>query len=93
MLSDLLFAVLFLCGNLGVNVKSSATINFELSLNAEVAVILYDLSGKELRDYRSFANILAGKQQLTLNLNSLESGMYLCKILVNEEVVTLKLIK
>ncbi|MBK6877684.1 MAG: T9SS type A sorting domain-containing protein [Ignavibacteria bacterium] len=56
----------------------STTIEYDLPTSGEVVIIIYDVTGREVRRIDA-GNKPAGNHKLELNADGLSSGTYLCK--------------
>lgn len=70
--------------------NSIATVSFELANEADVVLNVTDLSGKVV--YNNAMGTVNGAQKVTVNTDSLTSGVYMVNINVNGTVSTQKLI-
>jgi len=70
--------------------NASATVSFELSNEADVVLTVTDLSGKVV--FNNAMGTVNGAQKVTVNTDSLTSGVYMVNINVNGTVSTQKLI-
>ena len=64
-------------------------INYELTQDAEVAVFIYDITGKEVLNL-SKGMLIKGKNSITIDVSSLSAGMYTYAIKASETVLTRK---
>lgn len=73
--------------------SSSAEINFETPTDANVAISVYDITGRLVKDFGK-TNVAAGPFSYTINKvdNNLTDGFYFVKILINNSLYTEKLI-
>jgi hypothetical protein len=81
--------------NFGLNVypnpaNSSATISMALSNEANVVINVTDLSGKVV--YTNALGKVNGAQKITVNTDSLSSGVYMVNLSVDGAVSTQKLV-
>ncbi|MBX7041311.1 MAG: T9SS type A sorting domain-containing protein [Ignavibacteria bacterium] len=68
----------------------STTIEYELPTSGEVVIIIYDISGREVRRLDEGIK-QAGNHKLELNADGLSSGTYLCKaVFSNNTMSTVK---
>ena len=68
----------------------STTIEYDLPTSGEVVIIIYDVSGREVRRLDEGSKP-AGNHKLELNADGLSSGTYLCKaVFSNGNVSTVK---
>ncbi|MGF7138852.1 T9SS type A sorting domain-containing protein [Roseimarinus sediminis] len=65
--------------------NNKASVRFELENPSEVVVEFFDLSGKKVKVIKKEINE-AGKQKLDFEVNELNEGVYLCKIITAEWV-------
>nr|NQU90474.1 T9SS type A sorting domain-containing protein [Bacteroidota bacterium] len=70
--------------------NGQVNISFNKRIISESEIIITDLSGKRIRQFRGFI-IDPAKQQICLPLGNLENGMYILKVVTGEGVVTTKL--
>ncbi len=70
--------------------SEKTTITYSIPTNTEKAVLaIFDMTGKLLQQY----NLLQGKNQLTINGNTLQAGMYIYSLLANgQEVVSKRMV-
>ncbi len=69
--------------------------NVVISFNENVqvkSVKIYDLLSREVYS-KSFANQMFNSQEINLELNGLESGIYICELKTENSSITIKLIK
>jgi hypothetical protein len=58
----------------------STKIEFDIPVSANVSLIVYDISGREIEKIIDSKNLSAGKYQAEFNANDLSSGVYFYKI-------------
>ena len=70
--------------------SEKTTITYSIPTNTEKAVLaIFDMTGKLLQQY----NLLQGKNQLVINGNTLQAGMYIYSLLANgQEVVSKRMV-
>jgi hypothetical protein len=66
-------------------------LNFEAKQNESATIELYNISGQKLLE--QVVNLTIGKNQFNLNTNSLQSGLYIVKIITTKGNAWLKTIK
>ena len=71
--------------NPAVNEFKVQSLNFKVS---RATIEIYDLNGKKLLEKQ----IPAGSEEVTVDVSSLESGLYLCRLIIENKSVTKKLI-
>lgn len=71
--------------------KNQTTIQFELENNADVNLVLTDMSGKVVYSTEQ-SNVAAGKNQINVSTNGLSNGVYFYSFEANGNQVTEKLI-
>jgi len=72
-------------------VNANSTINLE-STGGSVHIDIINNLGQHFGTHK-IENIQAGKHRIPLNINGLLPGIYYCKVLVNNQLTTLKFIK
>lgn len=73
---------------------SAVSISLGLKKDMPIAISLYDMSGKKVRDLQDKQNMLAGDYQLTFsNLSDLSNGIYFIRIETPESYTETKLVK
>jgi expansin (peptidoglycan-binding protein) len=70
--------------------KTDLTINYSLLKSATVTITIYDMLGKEMK--KTEEQQYAGDNQKILNIENLENGIYLLKLIVDKEQQTKKFI-
>jgi hypothetical protein len=70
---------------------STTTIAYDLAQNAKVELSLFNSVGQQVKQITS-ADLPAGPQQATFNVNDLTSGMYLVRLQINDQVSMKKLV-
>jgi len=70
----------------------SPTISFNLEKTENVSISIIDITGREVKNI-STKNIHTGKNKIRIDLSELNSGIYFCKIKLNEHFQTVKMIK
>jgi hypothetical protein len=71
--------------------NSLTKIQFYLYKKNTVKLIIYDLRGKLIKLF-AFNNADIGKHEIELNDESLQSGIYLCKLIVDQNIITHKIL-
>jgi hypothetical protein len=71
--------------------NSQTTINFEIPQTADIKLTIYDTAGRQVAELINEKRE-AGLHQVTFNSNDLASGIYFCRLQVENYVVTNKLI-
>ncbi|MFN0188346.1 MAG: T9SS type A sorting domain-containing protein [Bacteroidia bacterium] len=72
--------------------SSITTLEFSLSENINVSVEIFDVIGRNVKNITA-QNYSAGKNSISIDLSDLNSGIYFCKINLNANLQTIKLIK
>jgi hypothetical protein len=68
------------------------TVSFEMEQSGNVEVSLYDQSGRKIADI--FSGLLnAGNHSVKISSNGMASGMYICKVVMNDRTETLSIVK
>ena len=83
--------------NMNMNVwpnPARTILNIEYSLTTEsnVSIVLYNLLGKEVTTLLDENNILAGKYSIQKDISAVQAGIYLCRIVTREGIFTRKLV-
>ncbi len=68
--------------------QSQTTLNLQLDKPSSVQIILYNLSGQQVKELVRVKEFGEGKHNFTLQLTDLSSGMYLVKVLLKDNVLT-----
>jgi hypothetical protein len=68
-----------------------ATVSLELSENAIIAINLFDISGRLVKNIAN-TNASVGHHQYTVNAADLSNGVYFVKTQIGSETKTVKLI-
>lgn len=71
---------------------NTTSIEFNLSEIKNISISIVDVLGKEVKNI-STKNLMEGKKKINIDLSELNSGIYFCKIKLNENIQTVKLIK
>lgn len=72
--------------------SSATTIEFTLPLAEDITISIYDVTGRMVTTV-SPVNLTAGKNKITVDLSTVNNGIYFLKIQSNENLQTVKLIK
>ena len=68
--------------------NGGTTLRFHLGKNTHVQVYIYDVTGKRISQ-TDFGDYVSGTHYLQLDLGYLDSGIYLCKVVMgNEQQIT-----
>jgi type IX secretion system substrate protein/VCBS repeat protein len=68
------------------------TIYFNLEKTENVFILIMDVTGREIKNI-STSNFQKGKNKINIDLSELNSGIYFCKIKLNEKYQAVKLVK
>jgi len=69
----------------------STNISFEISKNANVQITIFDITGKKITTLVNHL-LLPGKYNFQFDGNGLSSGVYLCKINIQNNIIVQKLV-
>jgi enterochelin esterase-like enzyme len=69
-----------------------AVIGFDLPYNAHVSILIYNTMGAKVAELHH-GQLLAGQQRFTWHADHLPKGLYFCRVQVEEETRTQKIIK
>ncbi|HKR04563.1 MAG TPA: T9SS type A sorting domain-containing protein [Bacteroidia bacterium] len=72
--------------------NESTTVSFDLEKTDNVSISIIDIAGREIKNI-STINLQTGKNKIKIDLSELNSGIYFCKIKLNVNIQTVKLIK
>jgi len=72
--------------------KENITLNINLQINSRVSIKLYDLKGFLVID-RTGEHLMAGINQVEINISDLPAGVYVCKLQTTEGQSTQKFVK
>ncbi len=72
--------------------QSTTTLEFNLSENKNASISIVDVEGRIVKKI-STKNLLSGKNRITIDLSELKAGIYFCKLISNENLQAVKLIK
>ena len=67
-------------------VSSTATIEFELDSSELTTIVIYNISGREVRRISNNEFRLSGKNTAEINVNGLSAGTYICSVRTSKEV-------
>jgi hypothetical protein len=70
--------------------KDFIILNYSLKDSSDVSIYLYDLNGMELKS-TSFSNLQKSNHNAALNLDDLNTGLYIVKIEAGQTVITRKI--
>ncbi|MEM8525113.1 MAG: M43 family zinc metalloprotease [Bacteroidota bacterium] len=71
--------------------SNHTTVEVVLEREDQIAVQLYDITGKQVAEVLPNSNQLAGKYQYEINANSLETGIYILRVRIGAQIQTRKL--
>ena len=71
--------------------NSNTKISYEIYINSNIALYLYDINGKKVKTLFS-GRMMAGKHEYTLNMDDFSSGIYYYQLRSNNRSITKKLI-
>jgi hypothetical protein len=69
----------------------SSVIKLDLFKDSKVVISLYNLQGKKTKEFVK-ADFKKGTQEININKEGLPVGVYICRIVINDKVITTKLI-
>jgi hypothetical protein len=72
--------------------RSVLNIDYTLPLASDVEISLYDFRGQQISIIQNHGRLPAGKYSLSENVSELKAGIYLCRIITSDAVLTKKLI-
>lgn len=72
-------------------VKNSTNLTFELANNADVAIMIIDAAGQQVKQIQ--VKGVKGTNVETINMSSLASGTYLIKVQIGTDIQTLSVVK
>ncbi|MEZ4849166.1 MAG: S8/S53 family peptidase [Bacteroidia bacterium] len=72
--------------------KSHITVKCELKSFGDIAIDLFDLTGKHIHQ-EFYANQYVGEQMYTIDIQAIPSGIFVCRIQINGSEVQKKIIK
>jgi len=70
--------------------SNRATLSYQLTENAFVCIDLFAINGKVVKHIKQ-TQLSAGRYSDNINVNDLRSGIYFCRIAINNEVKTIKM--
>ena len=73
--------------------KDQINIEFLLPTDAPVSLFLYDMQGKLVHTVLDNTTLTAGLNTYTINSNDLPKGMYICRLLANNQAMAKKIVK
>ena len=73
--------------------KDQINIEFLLPTDAPVSLFLYDMQGKLVHTVLDNTTLTAGLNTYTFNSNDLPKGMYICRLLANNQAMAKKIVK
>ena len=74
-------------------IKDKAVISFSIIVDANITLQIFDIYGRLISTEIPQQAFQKGMHQVIINANKYESGIYLCKLFVNNEVLTQKVVK
>lgn len=74
-------------------IKDKAVISFSIIADANITLQIFDIYGRLISTEIPQKAFQKGMHQVIINANKYKSGIYLCKLFVNNEVLTQKIVK
>lgn len=74
-------------------IKDKAVISFSIGNDANIILQIFDIYGRLISTEIPQQAFQKGMHQVIINANKYESGIYLCKLFINNEVLTQKIVK